>query len=538
MKEKRILFLGIGRRVELIQAFRQAALVLDENVMIYGEDIDDTAPALAFCDKRITVCRIKDADYINMLLDACQKERIDLIIPTIDTNLLVLSENKERFESISSKVLVSDPSMIRICRDKNLTSQYFMECGLKAPMTVNDWKKYHSGYPAFIKPKDGSSSIDAYKVENIEGLKSLSSQIDDYIIQPFIDGTEYTVDIFADFNGKPIFIVPRVRLAVRAGEVLKTQIDLDSKIIDECKKLIDVFKPCGPMTVQLIRDKRGDDYYIEINPRFGGGVPLSMKAGARSAEILFKLLNGTKVEFSGNVINKAVYSRFDQSVCVNRDGTYLNEKRRTIDGVVFDLDDTLYSEKEYVKSGFKAVAKYLGDERYSEILWHDFKQGKKGFEALLKRIQREEELQNCIDVYRCHRPNIHLYDGVKDLITSLKQRGIRVGIITDGRPEGQRNKIKALDIEQIVEDIIITDELGGIQFRKPCDIAFRIMAIRWKLPFENMIYIGDNIMKDFQAPRQLGMKTLFRKNEDGLYYSGDCREWQITDIREILNYIG
>ena len=94
-------------------------------------------------------------------------------------------------------------------------------------------------------------------------------------------------------------------------------------------------------------------------------------------------------------------------------------------------------------------------------------------------------------------PEIELYDGVRNLILNLKKKGIKVGIITDGRPEGQHNKIIALGLDDLVEDIIITDELGGTQFRKPNDIAFRIMQNRWRTPFEQLVYVGENPNKDF-----------------------------------------
>lgn len=323
-KEIRLLVLGVGRRVELIESFRQAALVLEKKITIYGEDVDDTAPALLFCDKRVAVGKISDENYIGALLQLCIDNQIDVVIPTIDTNLLVLSKNKEKFLENGIRLLISSEEMVLKCRDKNDTSAFFVECGLKAPLPVNDVSKYDSGFPAFIKPKDGSSSIDAYKVDDQKELLMYASQVQDYIVQPFVSGQEYTVDIFADFEGNPIYIVPRIRLAVRAGEVLKTKIVLDEKIIEECKVLVSRFKPCGPMTVQLIRDENGDDYYIEINPRFGGGAPLSMKAGARSAESLIKLIEGGNPGYlqtndNGRDIieDGAIYSRFDQSVRVD-----------------------------------------------------------------------------------------------------------------------------------------------------------------------------------------------------------------------------
>lgn len=552
MKEIRILFTGTGRRVELLQAFRNAALCLNVNLKIYGADMSGTAPALAYCNYTRKICAMKEAAYIPQLLEICKADKIDLVIPTIDTDLLVLSQNADKFEAIGTKVLISSPDMIALCRDKNYTSDFFESCALKAPKPVNDYLKYNGEYPCFIKPKDGSSSINAYKVNTEAELAMYAGKIGDYIIQPFIEGKEYTVDIFCDFDGNPIYITPRERTAVRSGEVLKTRIELDEVIIEESKRLIQAFKPCGPMTVQLIRQNTtGDDYYIEINPRYGGGAPLSMKAGADSASAVLRLLQGEVLAYKEDASRDGeVYSRFDQSICIaseSRRGADLSQ----ITGVIFDLDDTLYSEKQYVKSGYGAVAAFLEKEMagtavpgmnskgsLEEKLWNYFLEGKNAFDELLNELgepynkadsqtknngcSQSEYKSRCLDIYRNHMPTLELYDGARALLEKLKAKGIKIGIITDGRVNGQKNKIEALGLAEIVDDIIITDELGGEQFRKPNDIAFRIMQCRWRLPFEKMAYVGDNMAKDFQAPRQLGMRSIYFHNNDGLYYSEGC----------------
>ena len=526
-----ILFTGVGRRIELLQAFRNAALTLDKNLKIFGADMNGTAPALAYCDYTRRVVSMKDANYIDDLISICLDDQIDLLIPTIDTDLLVLSENKEKFEKIGTKVLISSPDKIQICRDKNKTSQFFVDCGLHAPMPVNNWKDYQSGFPAFIKPKNGSSSINAFKINNEEELEVYANQVDDYIIQPFVSGREYTIDIFCDLNGKPLSIVPRERVQVRAGEVLKTKICMDSTMIEEAKSLCKKFKPCGPITVQLIKDENGINWYIEINPRYGGGAPLSMKAGAKSTELILKLISDEEVDYLDNVDDGAVYSRFDQSVCISE-----GKRAQPILGVIFDLDDTLYSEKQYVKSGFKAVAKVLGNDEYAERLWFYFESGKKAIDELLNEIGRPNMQSKCLEAYREQIPEIHLYEGVDELIQRLKNKGVKTGIITDGRVSGQEKKITALGLDKLVDDIIITDELGGVQFRKPCDISFRIMQRKWKIPFEQIVYVGDNLNKDFQAPKQLGMRSIYFRNIDGLYYK-DFSTDGITEISSISEFV-
>lgn len=510
----KILFTSVGRRVELMQAFKNAACELGVDLKIIGVDITESAPALCFCDGKHIVCQISDENYISSLLKICADEKVDCLIPTIDTDLLVLSEHKARFEEIGTKVLVAAPEKVRICRDKNYTADYFISLGLKSPKPVDSVEAYTCGYPAFIKPKDGSSSIDAYKVTRYEDLVVYADKIGDYIIQPFISGREFTVDIFCDYEGSPVLITPRERLAVRSGEVLKTRICQDDVMIEEMKTLVADFKPSGQITVQLIRDENTEEnYYIEINPRFGGGAPLSIKAGADSAKAVIRMLMGEKLEYMPYAArNGAIFSRFDQSVCVD-----MGDSTHAVHGVIFDLDDTLYNEKDYVRSGYRAVARYLGIPDAESKLWEYFENNLPAIDTYLAQIGRTEQKEECLRIYREHVPDIKLQDGAKQLIAQLKKKGIKVGIITDGRPVGQRNKLKALGLDALVDDIIVTDELGGEQFRKPCDIAFRIMQQKWRIPFGEMMYVGDNLTKDFQAPKQLGMLSLHLKNEQGLY---------------------
>lgn len=538
MKKIKILFTSVGRRVELMQAFRSAADRLGVSLEIWGADMAENAPALLYCDRTVKVCRIRDKEYIPSLLSLCEREGIDALVPTIDTDLLILSQNKSEFSRIGTTVFVASEDKVAVCRDKRYTADYFNSVGLKSPHPVDDYTKYNGGFPAFIKPKDGSSSIGAHKVENESELVAYSKQVDDYIVQPFISGTEYTVDVFCDVDGKPIYITPRIREAVRAGEVLKTKIVNDEQIISEVKALVADFLPAGAITVQLIRDANsGIDYYIEINPRFGGGAPLSIKAGADSAEALIRLLVGEKLEYIHCAsADGAEFSRYDQSARVKTG-------EGEIKAIVFDLDDTLYSEKDYVRSGYRAVAKEIEQvENAYEKLCRAFEEGHAAIDKVLldEGIYTEELKARCLEAYRSHLPEIELYSGVSEMLVSLRAKGIKLGIITDGRPIGQRNKIKALGLEALVDVIIVTDELGGEAFRKPNDISFRIMQRRLGVPFEEMVYVGDNAAKDHIAPRQLSMQAVWFNNTDGIYSSPTgaiLPEKKIDTITDITNFI-
>lgn len=191
-----------------------------------------------------------------------------------------------------------------------------------------------------------------------------------------------------------------------------------------------------------------------------------------------------------------------------------------IKAAVFDLDDTLYSEKEYVKSGFKAIAAEFSqiDDLYEKLLFA-FEKGKQAIDEVLKaeNIYSEENKKRCLNIYRNHIPQINLYSGVREMLEKTKRKGLKLGIITDGRPEGQRAKIGALNICDLFDEIIITDELGGIQYRKPNPEAFKKMGEVLDASYKEMIYIGDNANKDFMAPQKMGMKCVWFKNQDGIY---------------------
>ena len=314
-----LLILSAGRRVELIQCFKRAAERLNIQSKIVAGDCQESAPALYFADERTLLPRISDPNYVSSIIDACNQHNIALVIPTIDTDLLLLSREKERIEeSTGARVLVSSPEVIRICRDKTSTNHFLRENGFLVPHTYSlyDIDPEELVFPLFIKPRDGSSSINAFKVDCWGTLKHYLELVPNPILQTFIDGEEYTVDTFLDFGGNVITIVPRLRVATRSGEISKGRIVRDREIIEDVKRLLEVLKPVGHITVQCIKSSRGIEY-IEINPRFGGGAPMSIMSGADSCEALYRILGGERLVYNENYQDGLLLLRFDNSICLN-----------------------------------------------------------------------------------------------------------------------------------------------------------------------------------------------------------------------------
>ncbi len=196
-----------------------------------------------------------------------------------------------------------------------------------------------------------------------------------------------------------------------------------------------------------------------------------------------------------------------------------------IETVVFDLDDTLYPETEYVKSGFKAVDRYLvsrGVVKSSiyRSLWDLFSSGLRGTifnESLVKaRIDPSPELiQQLVYQYRTHIPDISLYRDAAEVLQQLKGKR-KMALLTDGYGEAQKNKVTALGIKHFFDTIMYTDDLGR-ECWKPHTSGFIAIMNKLEVAGSRCVYIGDNPSKDFAAPRSLGWKSIRIQRAEGLH---------------------
>lgn len=197
-----------------------------------------------------------------------------------------------------------------------------------------------------------------------------------------------------------------------------------------------------------------------------------------------------------------------------------------IKAVVFDLDDTLISEKEYIRSGFEVVSEKISNENnidyylvYEVMLKLFYESSKHVYNRLLDYFNvdyDEDYIKSLLKIYRNHIPKINLYNDAKDIIDTLYNRNLKLGIITDGYVETQKNKLKVLNINNYFDYILITDELGK-KYWKPHRKPYDIMKEQLNVCYEEMVYIGDNVSKDFVTPNKLGMKSIMINRMDGVY---------------------
>jgi carbamoyl-phosphate synthase large subunit len=278
-----ILFTCAGRRVSLVRAFQQAAERLTLTCTTVGADVSSLSPALYACDAGLVTKSIHHEEYISDLLSIVKKHKIKLIVPTIDPELIVLARHRQAFESLGARVLVSSPQVVEICQDKRKTHQFLIAHGFNTPGTreLGEVQAGDLKFPVFLKPWDGSASRSNATATDLEEFKYLSKRIPHCIVQEHISGQEFTCDVYVDFQGEVRTVVPRKRIETRAGEVSKSQTVKLRSLMEACRRMVEALK-AGPgvITIQCFITKDNLIKFIEINPRFGGGVPLSIQAGA------------------------------------------------------------------------------------------------------------------------------------------------------------------------------------------------------------------------------------------------------------------
>lgn len=321
MDELNVLLTSAGRRVELMQCIRQSAGEMGLAVKVYAGDLQPVqSPACHFADKAFPLPRCTDGGYAQAVLDICLREGVKLVIPTIDTELLALSEALPLFAREGIRLHTSDAGSIAICRDKMLTAEALDKCGIPTPRTSRfsadlDWKSF--GLPLIIKPAGGSSSINIQTAHNERELASAISKADgSYIVQELVTGAEYTVNCYFDPQGTLRCAVPHRRIRVRSGEVSVGRTEPIEALETFARRLQSPHLPLrGAICFQAILGENGAKVF-EINARFGGGYPLAHKAGAPFVKWLMQETLGVAPDYSNNWEPDLTMLRYDQSVFV------------------------------------------------------------------------------------------------------------------------------------------------------------------------------------------------------------------------------
>lgn len=211
--------------------------------------------------------------------------------------------------------------------------------------------------------------------------------------------------------------------------------------------------------------------------------------------------------------------------------------------VVFDLDDTLYKEVDYVVSAYRQITQQLcpafAVESF-EGMWNCFANSSDAFSWLINNYAPSSSIPQLLDIYRYHTPTLLLPEESRQLLTKLNSYGVKLGVITDGRKRTQMNKLKALGIIDLFQKIVISEDFGS---EKPCEANYRDFELAF--PSANYCYIGDNPRKDFIAPNNLGWTTVAVANDGRNIHPTVCdlpksnyAQYTVNSLAEIILSFG
>lgn len=314
-----ILITSAGQRVSLVESFKKELADCFKDSNVFTTDLNPKlSPACQVSDKFFKVPRVIDDEYIDCLLKICLDNYVKLVIPTIDTELKILSLNVEHFKKHNIDIVVSDYSLVEVCRDKREVNKLFINHNIDIPkqFDINDLV-----FPVFVKPCDGSRSEGIFIAATSEDINDEHINNSKLMFMEYIsdnDYDEFTVDCYYDKYSHLKCVVPRKRIVVRAGEVSKG-VTKNNFIVSEFQKNLSKLEGAkGCLTIQVFLHKKIDKIKgIEINPRFGGGYPLTYLSGANYTRWLIEeyLLDKSIESFNGWKENLLML-RYDAEILV------------------------------------------------------------------------------------------------------------------------------------------------------------------------------------------------------------------------------
>jgi carbamoyl-phosphate synthase large subunit len=296
MRELNILITAASRRVALIQAFVDGLKNLGLRGSVVTTDMNTMSPGLYFSHRHYLVPLTTDPQYIPIIRSICFKERIHLLVPTIDDELPIFGHHAEAFLAAGVRVAVSGARTGEICNDKYLTAGFLSGKGIAIARTwLPDELRFENlQYPLFLKPRRGRGSVGAHSIADQDELEFYLRHVEDPIVQEYLDGREFTIDVLADFSGRIISVVPRERLVVRSGVTDQGRTRNDPVLITTGVQVAEALGIRGPSNIQ-VKYLQGRATVFEVNPRFSGGIPLTIAAGANFPEWLMEMRCGRRV---------------------------------------------------------------------------------------------------------------------------------------------------------------------------------------------------------------------------------------------------
>jgi carbamoyl-phosphate synthase large subunit len=295
-----ILLSCIGKRGYIADYFREA---LPSSGKIIGTSNSEWTPGFASCDISLVLPPIESDEYVPFLLDQCRKYDVRGLLSLFDPDVYKLSYYRNNFISFGVIPIIPEQVPTSICFDKLKTYKFLTDINIASPITTDslfeavEWLKIEClFFPLIVKPRFGFGSADTFVARNISELKVFFRYAPEMIIQQYIDADAINVDGLGDLSSRPISVVPWRKLLSRMGETERSITIEADDVVELGKNLITKVGIIGPFDADLFKDKNGKLWVLEVNPRFGGGYPVSQLAKANFPHFIIRMLNGDVFE--------------------------------------------------------------------------------------------------------------------------------------------------------------------------------------------------------------------------------------------------
>jgi carbamoyl-phosphate synthase large subunit len=290
-----VLITAASRRVGLVRGFQQALHRPGVSGEVLVCDVNPASPAVHVADRAFEVPYSDDPTYFDAVRSICLRHQVGLVVPTIDDEIPRFAAVRDRFDAIGVKVAASPLDTAIATTDKWETCRRLARAGVAAATTWLPAELPASpAFPLFIKPRSGRGSVQAFPARDAAELAFFLRYVTNPVVQEYLDGPEFTLDLLCDFDGRPLSVVPRERVVIRSGVIDRGRTVADPKLIALALACAEVFTFAGPVNIQC-RMVDGSPKVFEINPRFSGGIPLTIAAGADFPAKLVDLALGRPV---------------------------------------------------------------------------------------------------------------------------------------------------------------------------------------------------------------------------------------------------
>ena len=315
-----VLITSAGRRGKLVAAFQQELARLLPQAKVFAADAcPELSVGCRLADASFVAPPVSDPDHIPCLHRLCGSYDVGLVVPTIDPELSMLARASQQFERQGTVIAVSHADFVDTCRDKRKLTWWFSQQGLRTPQLLD--ANSLDQFPVFVKPYDGSGSCGARVVESLDDISGDMRRNERLMYLEYLsphEHDEFTIDMYYDCRGELRCLVPRQRLETRAGEVSKSKTRRIPVLQELSNKLGRLDGVRGCITLQMLVNRQTEAAFaIEINPRFGGGFPLSYEAGANYPGWLIReYLLSQPIEFYDEWEDDLTMLRYDDHVLV------------------------------------------------------------------------------------------------------------------------------------------------------------------------------------------------------------------------------